>query len=687
MHGKLGRRWGRSVATAMVAVLVTLAMSATVNLARAATRQPADCVLNLDCGLEDFNLWTMNQRLQFVRSLEVGPASYFHAGFQRWYAVEGILEFFRDHSLGAPGSWISYTDAGILMGIERGTALALGLPGNAALDSGGAYGWRDYLIDLRAGTGNLSDRATHDLRWSTAEQTATDYGSSYAQSKGLSPSSFENIWYQWSQAWRWILRNEGTILTWLDAVDQVLPGVGKAAKTVLLSAVTDVNSATSAYFWANFTWYASETGVAIVAIIQAFANAPNLSAAEALAEALVHPCSPCSGGGDNPSTFPAVYNVPTGGAFRTVWNSSGGASGFLGAPSGNWTSVAGGQQQRFAGGAIEWSSTTGTYEVHGAIYSHYAALGGPSGLLSFPTTNEFDAPGGGRQNWFSGSSCGAGSVILWSTATGAHEMHGCIYADFVRKWGGPGGSFNYPTSDEVNAPQGSLSGRVSYMYGTTCGASRGSALYWTASKGTWPVFGCIYQKFRQLGETASPLGFPVSTEYATSQGTRQDFTGGYIIWANGVATPHYYGCVNYGAYATGPSACSGFSTHSTWFDGGGVGLLGKEIWTYANGTVKDSTATYQLSGMDSVHLWQLQAYIPNNHSNASHAHYHYCSPGGGCADGYVNQNNYTNQWASFGAVCTSDGTATIVLADDGGDAYPAQVGADAIRAVRQSIVC
>ena len=62
-------------------------------------------------------------------------------------------------------------------------------------------------------------------------------------------------------------------------------------------------------------------------------------------------------------------------------------------------------------------------------------------------------------------------------------------------------------------------------------------------------------------------------------------------------------------------------------------------------------------------------------------------PDGGCADGYVNQDNYTNQWAVFGAVCTTDGTATIVLADDGGDVYPAIVGANAIRAVRLSFIC
>jgi hypothetical protein len=65
----------------------------------------------------------------------------------------------------------------------------------------------------------------------------------------------------------------------------------------------------------------------------------------------------------------------------------------------------------------------------------------------------------------------------------------------------------------------------------------------------------------------------------------------------------------------------------------------------------------------------------------------FSAPTGGCADGYVNQNNYTNAWAVIGAVCTTDGTATIQIADDGGDNYPAQVGADAIRAVRTGLVC
>lgn len=88
-----------------------------------------------------------------------------------------------------------------------------------------------------------------------------------------------------------------------------------------------------------------------------------------------------------------------------------------------------------------------------------------------------------------------------------------------------------------------------------------------------------------------------------------------------------------------------------------------------------------------THAYTLQAYIPDNHSNATHAHYHYCGTNQGCADGYVNQANATDAWVTFGTVCTTDGNATITLADDGGDNYPLQIGADAIHAVRTGIVC
>jgi hypothetical protein len=66
--------------------------------------------------------------------------------------------------------------------------------------------------------------------------------------------------------------------------------------------------------------------------------------------------------------------------------------------------------------------------------------------------------------------------------------------------------------------------------------------------------------------------------------------------------PGLANCVTYGGPTiTGPDSCAGtFSRHSIWFSGGGLGLQGREIWTWANGSVQDSTATYQLSGLSTA---------------------------------------------------------------------------------------
>lgn len=157
------------------------------------------------------------------------------------------------------------------------------------------------------------------------------------------------------------------------------------------------------------------------------------------------------------------------------------------------------------------------------------------------------------------------------------------------------------------------------------------------------------------------------------------------------------GCTNYGALTTGPNACSGFAlagnaypgTNHGWYSGGGVGLDGQEVWTYGNGTVQDSTATYTYSGLSTTLAYQVEAYIPNMHSDATHAHYHIHTLGGGDRDAYINQENFTNQWdtSDLGLLCTSDGNAQVTLADNGGDNYPLEIGADAIKLVATSLKC
>ena len=219
------------------------------------------------------------------------------------------------------------------------------------------------------------------------------------------------------------------------------------------------------------------------------------------------------------------------------------------------------------------------------------------------------------------------------------------------------------------------------------GGAFGPAILVDGPKGTF----FVNYGFRDAyigGGYSSACKAPIDNAYSSGGGTRQDFVACYMTWTSASGVVVHTGCTDYGGTTmTGPNACVGFSTTSVWFSGGGVGLFGQEIWTYANGTVKDSTATYVLHGLSTTRASTLQAYIPNAHSNATHAHYHYCGTNQGCADGYVNQESYTNAWANFGAVCTTDGNATIVLADDGGDQYPLQVGADAIRATVTGIVC
>jgi|GEM_PF-3070698 len=187
-------------------------------------------------------------------------------------------------------------------------------------------------------------------------------------------------------------------------------------------------------------------------------------------------------------------------------------------------------------------------------------------------------------------------------------------------------------------------------------------------------------------------GLYVSAELGytgASYGELRARSAGIGAWEEFLASTAPAGCVNYGTSTiTGPDSCAGtFSKHSIWFSGAPLGFRGREIWTWANGTVQDSTATYQLSGLSSRFVVEIDAFVPNFHSNARHVHYHLCAPGNGCTENYLDQSPYYDQWAVVGYVCTTDGTTTVTVADDGGDRYPKQIAADAIRGVRTTYVC
>lgn len=137
-------------------------------------RGPAECAAALDCDAETINLMTMQERLEFLQAMSAGPTAELLPGYEpRWGNIEGIITFFRDRGMGAPGTWVSYVDAGILEGIERGLVIALGR-GTATFGNPGAQRWATYLTDLSQG--HLGNRSAHDRAWSEAEQASTDHG-------------------------------------------------------------------------------------------------------------------------------------------------------------------------------------------------------------------------------------------------------------------------------------------------------------------------------------------------------------------------------------------------------------------------------------------------------------------------------------------------------------------------------
>lgn len=96
----------------------------------------------------------MAERGAFVRYMESHFFGRLGASDQ-YRAIEGVITFFQKNNLGAPRSWVSYVDAGIVEGIERGGAMALGMSSADGGNPGSAV-WASFLRRKR--DGQLNDR-------------------------------------------------------------------------------------------------------------------------------------------------------------------------------------------------------------------------------------------------------------------------------------------------------------------------------------------------------------------------------------------------------------------------------------------------------------------------------------------------------------------------------------------------
>jgi hypothetical protein len=182
----------------------------------------------------------------------------------------------------------------------------------------------------------------------------------------------------------------------------------------------------------------------------------------------------------------------------------------------------------FSGATLYRRSTAGGWrETIGAINDKWRALGYENSIIGAPVTNETPTPTKvGAFNHFSN-----GGSIYWSPSTGAHEVHGQIRD----KWAALGwerGDMGFPLTDETRTPN--KAGAFNHF-------QSGWSIYWSPSTGAHEVHGQIRDRWAALGWENSPLGFPTSDEFATSDGGRRsNFQNNcFIQWYPGQGATAY----------------------------------------------------------------------------------------------------------------------------------------------------
>lgn len=203
---------------------------------------------------------------------------------------------------------------------------------------------------------------------------------------------------------------------------------------------------------------------------------------------------------------------------RQAYFALGGEAGRLGWPASpelTVTANGGGLGQVFDGGSIYWSPGRGAFAVVGGIRAFYFSLGGETGQLGWPASNEACTAGECWQDFQNGS-------VYWSPSTGAVVRHRAIEAVYQQQ-GGEAGGLGARTSGLI---------RVTANGGGYGQAFTNGSIYWTAAHGAFPVQNAIRSYYFTLNGEAGRLGWPVAAEVPGPGGVwSQKFQNGTIEWS------------------------------------------------------------------------------------------------------------------------------------------------------------
>ncbi|WP_247042680.1 GH25 family lysozyme [Arthrobacter rhizosphaerae] len=203
------------------------------------------------------------------------------------------------------------------------------------------------------------------------------------------------------------------------------------------------------------------------------------------------------------------------GEISRAYDSLGGPKGVLGYPSSEQIGLsAGGLQQDFDGGSLYYSAASGTHSVLLSVRTTFWQSGGHAGPLGFPTS---DLRGGlirgGMQQDFQGGS-------LYATpSNGLRRILGQART-FYWSNGGQGGELGYPTGDEACG-----------LPGLTCQQNFETGQIVTAKDGRFVVAGRFGSMWQKLGGLYSYLGSPVDSRVCglVGSGCKQSFQTGAIF--------------------------------------------------------------------------------------------------------------------------------------------------------------
>jgi hypothetical protein len=161
-------------------------------------------------------------------------------------------------------------------------------------------------------------------------------------------------------------------------------------------------------------------------------------------------------------------------------------------------------------------ATCAPFKVYGVIGSRYTQLGGSTGILKCPLTDETGTPDGkGRFNHFQGGS------LYWHPTNPAPGAF-LIYGDIKAKWAKLGWEVKtgYPITDETGTPDGK--GRFNHLrhYNNAGQADGDLSIYWHPSNSgdkAFLIYGNIRAKWAKLGWEVK-TGYPITDETPTPDG-------------------------------------------------------------------------------------------------------------------------------------------------------------------------